>query len=70
VVTPTLLEPGGGGKTTLVNYMFESLQGGVEQGQQALADNPKKAPYLVFATDAYSNLPSGRIDAVVQDLRC
>lgn len=40
-----------------------------EAGQRLLDDNPEKKPFAVMALDGYANLPTGRLDALIVDLR-
>lgn len=41
-----------------------------EAGQRLLDDNPENKPFAVMALDGYANLPTGRLDALIVDLRC
>lgn len=41
-----------------------------EAGQRMLDDNAENKPFAVMALDGYANLPTGRLDALIVDLRC
>lgn len=40
-----------------------------EAGQRLLDDNAENKPFAVMALDGYANLPAGRMDALIVDLR-
>lgn len=41
-----------------------------EAGQRLLDDNAENKPFAAMALDGYANLPTGRLDALIVDLRC
>lgn len=67
---PTLLEPGSDGKQTFVKLVSDTAEEALKRGDTAMRDNDKGLPYLAFQYEAYLNLPSGRTDALVIELRC
>jgi hypothetical protein len=65
----TLLQPQAGGKYLLVDLSMYDGEG-LQRGLDRLEGNPEKLPYQAFMYEGYANLPRGRRDAIVVDLRC
>lgn len=64
---PWLCEFGNEESRTIVDLSF--MDNTVEHANAQLAANKKKQPYGIFICDGYANLPDGRLDAVIVDLR-
>jgi hypothetical protein len=61
---PTLLI-----RKTFVVLADESVEQAIRVGKERMLENPENAPFMVFAHDAYANLPSGRTDALMLEVR-
>lgn len=66
---PILLQVGSADEHTFVTLMHESLDAAIDEGQSRLATNPDGLKFQGLIYDAYANLPSGRSDALVLELR-
>jgi hypothetical protein len=72
IMSPVLLQPEvGTQKHVLIDFlMYGDGDAANERGQGALAQNPTNLPYQAFLYEGWANLPEGRRDAIVIDLRC
>lgn len=68
-VQPMLLLPGMQGRTTFVSLMFDDQAAALENGRARLKANADGLPWMAFGYDAWANLPGGRTEAVVVELR-
>jgi hypothetical protein len=69
---PILLEPQGDGQKTLVDFStfgHTSLQDAIEDGMGRLQANQNGAAWQAMYYDGFVNLPGGRRDALVVELR-
>jgi len=62
---PTMLVPA----NTIVVLADESVEQAIRVGKERMLENPQNAPFLVFVHDAYANLPTGRTDALMLEVR-
>ncbi|APV48615.1 hypothetical protein BWI17_02295 [Betaproteobacteria bacterium GR16-43] len=71
LLSPVLLQPQPGTeKHVLVDFMmYGDGNAANERGQSVLEENPDNLPYQVFLYEGWANLPEGRLDAIVVDLR-
>ncbi|MDF3029658.1 MAG: hypothetical protein K0R03_216 [Moraxellaceae bacterium] len=68
-MTPTLLQPSASGQNTLVALMEDTLDAGIEKGRNLLAHNPNRLPFQCLVYDGFANLPTGRTDALVIEVK-
>ena len=69
--TPVMLRPGPSGMHEIVDVgtFSSTLEETLSHARSTLESNPKGLPYLALAYDGMINLPAGRRDAVVIELR-
>lgn len=69
--TPVMLRPGPNGMHEIVDVgsFSSSLEETLSDARSTLESNPKGLPYQALAYDGMINLPAGRRDAVVVELR-
>lgn len=57
------------GKRQMHRFIADRVEDGVREGQERLASNPDKATRAVLIYDGFVNLSTGKVDALLVDIR-
>lgn len=71
LLTPTIVRPNAQGRSDMIKLLPDASSPvkGISFGKQVLDENPTDAAYLALIYEGYANLPHGRFDAVLVELR-
>lgn len=69
VLIPLLLEPHPEKHWNMLQLMFDDTDSALVHGMAALEQNPDNLPCRIFCYEGYVNLPRGRFDALMLEIR-
>ena len=66
----TLIRPNAQGRSDMIRLLVDSpIQHGLQHGHELLEENPTQARFLTLIYEGYANLPEGRFDAIMAEIR-